>query len=1084
MSMSNNEVVAEFIVESQEHLADIENQLLAIEAGGAAIDLELVNTVFRSIHSIKGASGFLGFTAIGELSHSMENVLNLMRGKELVPTSETIDVLLKAADVLRGMINVAEQSNGTDVSAHVTALKRIIEGGTTPAVQTSMKQTTEIPGPGGIVLRVTEHVLATQRTIGHRLYLVSIDLISEVEAKGMTPLAWVKGLLSFAELLDSRLDLVDGGGLDSELPGAMRFVALIGTVLEDPEIVATACKVPVTQVQPAHIDQAAPAPATAPHPPATVGPDATRTAAADTAATPVSPASAPVEPADAAAAPPIHEEVPSPVHQEPAAAAPTASMSGSTTGPGTAATSAGGTETSIRVSVGLLDHLMNLAGELVLGRNQLLQMIATKDQSGLESVGGRLNQVTSELQEAIMQTRMQPIGSVFSKFPRVVRDLSSKLGKQCELVVEGKDVELDKSIIEAIGDPLTHLIRNSVDHGIERPGTRTAKGKKASGTVVLRAFHQAGKVNITITDDGTGIDAEKLKAKAIEKGLITTSAAREMSERDAIRLIFHPGFSMAEKVTDVSGRGVGMDVVKTNIQKAGGTVDVETQVGAGTTISIKLPLTLAIIPSLIVRCGEERYAIPQVNISELVRIKATEAASKIERVSGAEVLRLRGNLLPLVRLSKALEIQSKRLDPLPATLEDNLRENLADRRSGRAAPPEIEEHRSGADRRTDTAAGALNIIVVETGHLRYGMIVDGLHDSEEIVVKPLGSHLKGTPCLAGATILGDGRVALILDIAGIASHCQLAVPETEDDAEATEQGASGSGETHTLLLFTNEPSEQFGVPMGLIARIERIRTSQIDSVGGQDILQYRGSSLPLLSLDQHIKAKPRAQQDTVYVVVFRAAKQEIGLIAPNLVDIREVDAEVDTITFHQPGVMGSMVIDGKATRLVDLFELARTAHPDWFTGQTASDQGLKIKPRLLLAEDSAFFRNQLNGFLTDEGFEVVACEDGQVAWDKLQSADEPFSAVVTDIEMPNMDGYNLTHHIKQSPLYSHLPVIAVTSLGGQEDMRRGKEVGVDEYQVKLDRDQLIAAVRRLLKATNPTRGPSQETTPSQTRRSR
>lgn len=1066
MSMSNTEVVAEFIVESQEHLGDIENQLLAIEAGGAAIDLELVNKVFRSIHSIKGASGFLGFTAIGELSHSMENVLNLMRGKELVPTSEIIDVLLRAADVLRGMINAAESSNGTNVSEHVAALKRIIEGGTTPAVQTSMKQTLEVVGPGRTVLRVTEHVLATQRTIGHRLYLVSIDLISEVEAKGMTPLSWVKGLLSFAELLDSRLDLVESGGLDSELPCAMRFVALIGTVLEDVEIVATACKVPVAQVQVAEIGTAPPAPAVAT--PAT--PAAVCSPASPTAAEPV--------PAAAAAAPPpafIAEEASLAGPSEPTVREPAGHTN-------TASTGTGGGDTSIRVSVGLLDHLMNLAGELVLGRNQLLQMIATKDQSGLESVGGRLNQVTSELQEAIMQTRMQPIGSVFNKFPRVVRDLSSKLGKQCDLVIEGKDVELDKSIIEAIGDPLTHLIRNSVDHGIERPEVRTAKGKKPSGTVVLRAFHQAGKVNITITDDGAGIDAEKLKAKAIEKGLITSNAAaREMTERDAIRLIFHPGFSMAEKVTDVSGRGVGMDVVKTNIQKAGGTVDIETEVGVGTTISIKLPLTLAIIPSLIVRCGEERYAIPQVNISELVRIKATEAASKIERVSGAEVLRLRGSLLPLVRLSKALEIQSKWLDPLPATLEDNHRENLADRRSGKPAPP-VEEQRSGADRRQDTAAGALNIIVVETGHLRYGLIVDGLHDSEEIVVKPLGSHLKGTPCLAGATILGDGRVALILDIAGIASHCQLAVPETEE-TEATEQGAGGSGETHTLLLFTNDPTEQFGIPMGLIARIERIRTAQIDSVGGQDILQYRGTSLPLLSLEQHIKAKPRPQQNTVYVVVFRAAKQEIGLIAPTLVDIREVDLEIDTVTFHQPGVMGSMVIEGRATRLVDLFELARTAHPDWFTGQAVADKDRRANARLLLAEDSAFFRNQLSGFLTDEGFEVVCCEDGQVAWDTLQAAEQPFNLVITDIEMPNMDGYGLTCRIKQSPLYGHLPVIAVTSLGGQEDMRRGKEVGVDEYQIKLDRDQLIAGVRRLLKEKSSATGASPVTAPSPARRS-
>lgn len=1033
MPSENNEIVAEFITESREHLADIENQLLTIESQGTALDIELVNTVFRSVHSIKGAAGFLGFQTIGTLAHSLENVLNLMRNRELSPNAENVDVLLRAADALRGLINDIDHSNEVDVSTHVSALKRVIEGQASPAAQSNMSQTMTLAGPEGHGLHLTRQMLDTQNNRGQRLYVVDFDLIRDVQEKSKTPLALLKDLLTYGELLDSSMDHANWGSLEKGLPSQMRFVVLFGTMLEEAELVATAFEIPVERVrrvEPAEIETVTTPPAAQP-----------KQSAASTAAPAATPAAA-------------HD------NQAPATAQDSAPAKAAA--PGTPA------ETSIRVSISLLDHLMNLAGELVLGRNQLLQMIATKDSSRLEAVAAKLNQVTSELQETIMQTRMQPIGSVFNKFPRVVRDLSGKLGKQCDLVIEGKDVELDKSIIETIGDPLTHLVRNSVDHGIELPSVRTSRGKRPTGTITLKAYHQAGKVNIRISDDGAGIDAEKLKQKAVEKGLITAAQAREMSQRDAIRLIFHPGFSTAEKVTDVSGRGVGMDVVRTNIQKAGGVVEVETEVGAGTNINIKLPLTLAIIPSLIVRCGHERFAIPQVSISELVRIKASEISRKIERVSGAEVLRLRGNLLPLLRLSKALDIHSKYLDPATRTLKDNARQTITDRRVEPAtdgdSPPSDRKERRG-----DTDAGALNIIVVETGHLRYGLIVDGLHDSEEIVVKPLGSHLKGTPCLAGATILGDGKVALILDIPGIATHCQLTMPAEDGKRQVEARTSQDRLDTQTLLLFTNDPSEQFGTPMSLISRIERIRADQIDSVGGQEVLQYRGASLPLLSLEHYTKSKPRAQQKTLYVIAFRVARQEVGLIAPTLVDIRNVSGQIDTVTFREPGINGSMVIDDKTTRLIDLMELARGGHPEWFNKtptqeQAAAPQSAGGMPHILLAEDSAFFRSQVQGFLTGEGYSVLAAEDGSQAWDLLQHTDQPVTLVVTDIEMPRMDGYGLTRKIKSDSRFAHLPVIALTSLAGEEDVKRGTEAGVDCYQVKLDRDQLLEMVARYMKA--------------------
>jgi two-component system, chemotaxis family, sensor kinase CheA len=689
--------------------------------------------------------------------------------------------------------------------------------------------------------------------------------------------------------------------------------------------------------------------------------------------------------------------------------------------------------------VAVLDQLMNLAGELVLGRNQLLQTIASNDSRMLELVGTRLNQVTSELQETIMRTRMQPVGNVFNKFTRIVRDLSNMLNKQCNLVIEGQEVELDKTIIEAIGDPLTHLIRNSVDHGVELPEARKQKGKPETGTVYLRAYHQDGKVNIAIKDDGAGIDADKLKVKAIEKGILTEDKAASMSDAEALRLIFAPGFSTAEQISAVSGRGVGMDVVKTNFERLGGSVDIDTVLGKGTTITVRLPLTLAIVPSLIVRAGNQRLAVPQTNICELVRIRQGDETRHIERLRNSEVLRLRGRLLPLVRLTRVL---------------DN---------------PDVETTVDTAEPASASAA-AINIIVVEAGNLRYGLVVDGLHDSEEIVVKPLGRHMSDVHILAGATVLGDGQVALILDISGVAAKVGLTTTDEAEDASANAD-SSDNQETITTLLFTNHPSEQFAIPMNSVSRIERILIEQLDSIGGQEVLQYRDRTLPLISVEKTITAKSREEQTRLYVVVFQAGSREVGLIAPCILDICNIPSELDTHTFQETGVLGSLVLNGNATRVIDAYDLAADQHPEWFAATTKSAVPHATKsnapehgatPRILLAEDSSFFRAKVKSFLEQLGTEVIGCEDGSLAWEELQTSTEPFAIVVTDIEMPNMNGFELCERIKSDDRFKHLPVIALTSLASDENVQRGRIVGVDEYLIKLDRDKLVMTVTSML----------------------
>ncbi len=902
----DDELVAEFVVEANEHLADVENQFLTIEEAGSDVDVDLVNEVFRAIHSIKGAAGFLGLTKVNDLAHSMENILNKMRNLELSPNSAMIDVMLRSADKLQGLINDIQNSNDVDVSSFVKELEGITEE----------KQDSSPPA----------------------------EAVAE----------------------ESASEPAEEEPVDEE-PVAEEAQAEVAA-----EEVAT---------QPTSEE---------PQPEETAKPQAP--ASSNSANDKKKPAT------NTSVAP----------------------------------------EASIRVPVGVLDKLMNLAGELVLGRNQLMQAIASNSGSGLDAIASRLDQVTSEVQESIMQTRMQQIGTVFAKFPRIVRDLSGKLGKQCNLNIEGKEVEVDKTIIEAIGDPLTHLIRNSVDHGVENPPDRIKAGKPVEGTMNLRASYQAGKVHIEIEDDGAGINPQKLKEKAVSKGIITADKAEQMSDREAVRLIFHPGFSMAAKVTDVSGRGVGMDVVRTNIAKLGGTVDVESTVGSGTNIVITLPLTLAIIPSLIVQCKNDRFAIPQVNIAELVRVRGEELTTRLGRVKDAEVLRLRGNLLPLVRLEETLGMHTSKSEVSEESTSSEAGEgNLS----------------------SEPADEAINIIVLETGQQRFGVIVDGLHESEEIVVKPLGRHLQKCPCLSGATILGDGHVALILDVAGVAVYEDISCNEELSGEELEGARTEQKEDSQYMLLFSNHPQEHFAVSMDVISRIERIRSDQVDSVGGHELLQYRNSTMPLLRLENCIIAKMAEQAERLYVVVFEVSGNEIGLVAPTLEDIRDVTMSIDAVTFREKGVLGSMVLEEQTTRYIDLFELAELTHPEWFEKHDVVHESEGQPPLILLAEDSNFFRKQVSEMIRERGYLVVDCEDGLVAWETLDSGEYEFDLVVTDIEMPNMDGFELSQRIKQSSQWGNLPVIALTSLAGSADIQHGIEVGIDDYQIKMDRDKLLNSIQ-------------------------
>lgn len=552
-------------------------------------------------------------------------------------------------------------------------------------------------------------------------------------------------------------------------------------------------------------------------------------------------------------------------------------------------------DNAIRVDITQLDKVMNLVGELVLARNQIVSNTTVFDQAALTTAAQRLNIITTELQESVMKTRMQPIGNVWAKFPRVVRDVAKDLGKKVRLVMQGQTTELDRTIIEAIKDPLTHIVRNSIDHGIESPERRTAKGKADEGLLSLRAFHEGGQVIIEIMDDGNGLDLERVKAKAVSKSLITAEQAARMTEREAINLIFLPGLSTAEKISNVSGRGVGMDVVKTNIEKIGGSIDLQTQAGQGTTLRIKIPLTLAIIPALIVTSGGARYAIPQVSLLELVRLEGATARTGIEKLCGAPVYRLRGNLLPLAFINEQL----RTAPGLGRTLGDD---------------------------------EVINIVVLQADGRPFGLVVDEINDTEEIVVKPLGKQLKGITCFAGATIMGDGRVALILDVVGFAQHAHVVAETRERPVDVAKTSfVADCDKRQSLLLFNVGGKRRMAIPLALAARLEEFPLSQIEHTGDSEVVQYRGQIMPLIRVGKYISGGALADADSekVSVVVYSENGRSVGFVVSSINDIVEEAFEVQRHASGR-GLAGSAVVQGHVTDLLDVPALIRNATPSFY----------------------------------------------------------------------------------------------------------------------------------------------------------
>jgi two-component system chemotaxis sensor kinase CheA len=694
-----------------------------------------------------------------------------------------------------------------------------------------------------------------------------------------------------------------------------------------------------------------------------------------------------------------------------------------------------GIDSSIRVQVALLDKLMNLVGELVLVRNQVLQYGSKTEDLTLLKLSQELDIVTSDLQGEVMKTRMQPVGNVFSKFNRTVRDLSRDLEKQIQIITLGAETELDKTLIEAIKDPLTHIVRNACDHGLETPDQREQKGKKPQGTVKLHAFHEGGQVIIEISDDGKGLDPQVIGKIAVEKGLISQEELTSLPEKEIQSLIFKPGFSTAEQVSSVSGRGVGMDVVKTNIERIGGTFELESEKNVGTSIRLTIPLTLAIVPAMKVRCGDQQFAIPQVKLVELVKIDPNESKNHVEELEGQPMLRLRGDLLPLIHWKSVIE---------------GFQEDL------------------GSKKNED-----LQVVVLDAEGRRFGFVVDEVLDTADIVVKPLNRFMKSLQLFSGATIMGDGSVALIIDVVGLASKGQVSAEQQVKESFSSQIANSPQdhafAEEQEYVVFKTMGSSNHCIPLCLVHRLEEINTDRIEYSGQQAVIQYREGLLPLLDLDDELGYKNRdhdtKKSNKASIIVVEKRNRHFGLLVHQIIDVVSTTSSIDDSFQDREFLVGNIVHDSKIMVVVDALSIVDSAierlvqdNPD----DKKEHGNLKLKgQRILLVEDMAFFRKHVEKSLSKEGLEVSLAKNGKEALELLESKpSDYFDVIVSDIEMPEMDGFELASTLKKNEKLAHIPLIALTTKFKDRDIEKGRSVGFHSYLEKFKAEQLLETIQR------------------------
>ena len=916
MASVPNALVQEFLIESFESLSNINDELTTYEKNPG--DKELLNSIFRKVHTLKGSSSFLGLKKLQEITHSAESILDLIREGVVKINSEMVDVFLECFDTCQELLRNIENSGAENNKDYGPLIGKL---------STTLERSTNI-----------------------------------------------------SEALHNPTSKISANLLDQDLQSMPKKVET-KTIKE--EIVSK----PILEVKKEVIKDI------------TVKPEAKMETSKNT------------------------------------------TSASENSGSENSASKGGGiTDSVVRVNVQLLDKIMNVVGELVLNRNQILQYANVVDSTDLNRLAQQLNIITTELQTDIMTTRMQPVGSVLAKFERIVRDLAKSQSKKIRLEIFGKDTELDKTLLEAIRDPLTHLIRNSVDHGVELPENRIAKGKPEEGRICIKSYHEGGQITIEISDDGNGIDPQRVLDKAIQKGIVTPEQGVKMTARQILNIIFMPGFSTAEQVTNISGRGVGMDVVKSNIEKIGGAVDVHSVLGSGTTFKLKIPLTLAIVPALVVQDLGETYAIPQINLVELVRLENDDNENKIEILHDSEFFRLRGNLIPIFRLGKSLGLKN--------------------------------------DKHINTDTEGVNIVILRAdGHI-YGIIVESILDTEEIVVKPLSLKLKDLTYFAGATIMGDGIVALIIDTLGFFNkvdhgndHGQKG--EQFGAEETDEKYLTDKSEQQEVVLCSLGDGRHYAIPLILVNRLEEFKASQIEWSADQALIKYGDAPMPLVNLEKSLKLNGTSSLEgikndpnkTLHCVVVKLREQFFGFVVDSIRDTAVTDGEISSDSVDREGLLGTIFVTDKTITMLDIHAIIgmQKLGKNITRSHEGNNQG-----KILLVEDSPLYRKVVKDYLEDFGFEVFVANNGKLGLDFLNEVEakeeSKVNLIITDIEMPVMDGFEFTQAARfAEKSYSKLPIIALSTRVAPEDRQNGILAGFSEHLEKLNKDEVLRTVKTYLK---------------------
>ncbi|EQC47450.1 chemotaxis protein CheW [Bacteriovorax sp. Seq25_V] len=914
MHDKSSPIVKEFLLESFENLSNINEELTHFEKNSG--DSELLNSIYRKVHTLKGSASFLGLKVLQHITHLSENILDKIREQQLSADSTTVDVLLESFDACIVILNSIESTGDEGSETFDKLLEKLerLDSGEAVEIEDDIIINDEDNHEIDLSFKekkFDEDLMSSLNELEDKIFAKPVNAKNDIEEKKSSDVLKLREEKVPVEDTVKNIDEV-APGKNSKLRDKIEL--LKNELFKKNEV-------EVQDVEGAKVE--------------------------------------------------ISESKGNLV------------------------------DSVVRVNVALLDKIMNVVGELVLNRNQILQCANQDTSPELSRLAHQLNAITTELQTDIMTTRMQPVGSVLSKFERVVRDISRQQEKSIKLNITGKETELDKTLLEAIRDPLTHLVRNAVDHGIEKPESRVANGKPEIGTINIRAYHEGGQVTIEISDDGNGIDPEKILNKAIAKGILSKEKAERLSKKQILNIIFSPGFSTAEAVTNISGRGVGMDVVKSNIEKIGGSVDIHSNVGEGTIFKLKIPLTLAIVPALVVESANETFAIPQISLVELVRIEEGED-KKIELIHESEFFRLRGDLIPVFRLNHCLNLESDK-----------------------------------------ELSGDINIVILNAEGHTYGLIVDQVLDTEEIVVKPLSKELKELSIYGGATIMGDGSVSLIIDALGFFNTVGRVSNQKKID------GTEKAGEklvvyNDEILLCTLEDRREYGIPLMLVNRLEEFKREQVEWSGNSPLVRYRNKAMPLISLEKILGIKTPSILDgtteTIPAVVVSVRGHQIAFAVSEIKDIAINQGPISTETADRDEFVGTAFINEKTITILDLFNII-----DSLPLKQVKKE--KTHGNILVVEDSQLYLRVQKELYTEAGYAVCTAMNGSEALSILDT--EKIDVIVTDIDMPIMTGWEMIRKLKGNTKYVDIPVIAVSSIVSkkrEEITRAGFDFCFDKQQ--------------------------------------